>query len=129
MIIRAVNSFVSGLKIAFFKLSLAKYHCFRSGHSEVFFRKVVLKICSKFTGEHPCWSAISIKLHSNFIEITLWHGCSLINLLHILRTPFLKKHLWMAASTACIKNRVYNNFDLLSCLQLLPNVFTDLYIL
>ena len=32
--------------------------------------KGVLKICSKFTGEHPCQSAISIKLRRNFIEIT-----------------------------------------------------------
>ena len=28
----------------------------------------VLKIYSKFTGEHPCRSVISIKLQSNFIE-------------------------------------------------------------
>ena len=27
---------------------------------------------------------------NKFIEITLWHGCSLINLLHIFRTPFTK---------------------------------------
>ena len=53
-----------------------------------FFRKGVLKICSKFTGEHPCPSAILIKLQSNFIEIALWHGCSAVNLLHIFRTPF-----------------------------------------
>ena len=26
----------------------------------------------------------------NFIEITLWHGCSPVNLLHIFRKPFLK---------------------------------------
>ena len=50
----------------------------------------VLKICSKFTGEHPYRSAISIKLQSKFIEITLWHRCSPVNLLHIFRTPFLK---------------------------------------
>ena len=36
--------------------------------------KVVLKVCSKFTGKHPCRSAISITLQSNFIEITLRHG-------------------------------------------------------
>ena len=35
-------------------------------------------------------SAISIKLLCNFIEITLQHGCSPVNLLHIFRTPFLK---------------------------------------
>ena len=34
----------------------------RSSPSEVFLEKDVLKICSKFTGEHPCRSAISIKL-------------------------------------------------------------------
>ena len=62
----------------------------RSSHSAVFFRKGVLKVCSKFTGEHPCQSVISIKLLWNFIEITLWHGCSPVNFLHILRTRFLK---------------------------------------
>ena len=64
---------------------------------------------SKCTGEHPCRSVISIKLLSNFINVTFWHGCS-VNLLHIFRTPFykntyggllltdqkiLKKGLWM----------------------------------
>ena len=60
---------------------------FRSSPPEVFLGKGVLKICSKFTGEHPCRSAISIKLQSNFIGIRLQHGCSPINLLHLFRTP------------------------------------------
>ena len=51
-------------------------------------RKGVLKICSKFTGEYPCRSAISIKLQKNFTEITLRHGSAPLNLLHIFRTPF-----------------------------------------
>ena len=49
-----------------------------------------MKICSRFTGEHPCRSAIFKKFQSNFIEITLRHGCSPVNLLHIFRTPFLE---------------------------------------
>ena len=53
-------------------------------------RKSVLKICSKFTGEHPCRSAISIKLQSNFIEIAFRRGSSPVNLLPIFRTPFPK---------------------------------------
>ena len=70
-------------------------------------RKGVLKIWSKFTGEKPCRSVISIKLHSNFTEIILRHGCSPVNLsnfieitrrygcspvnlLHICRIPFPK---------------------------------------
>ena len=36
----------------------------RSSHPEVVLEKGVLKMCSKFTGEHPCQSATSIKLHS-----------------------------------------------------------------
>ena len=56
----------------------------------MFLGKGVLKICSKFIAEHPCRSAISIKLQSNFIEIALRHGCSPVNLLHIFRTPFPK---------------------------------------
>ena len=39
---------------------------------------------------HPCRSAISITLQSNFIEIALRHGCSPVNLLYIFRTPFPK---------------------------------------
>ena len=57
-------------------------------------RDVLRKRCSenmsKFTGEHPSRSVISIKLLCNFIEITLRHGCSLANLLHIFITPFTK---------------------------------------
>ena len=63
-----------------------KICCNRSSHSEVFLRKCVLKICSKFTGEHPWWSAISTKLQSNFFEIELRYAP--VNLLHILRAPF-----------------------------------------
>ena len=58
--------------------------------SELFLGKNVLKICNKFTGEHLCRSVISIKLIRNFIEITLQHGCSPVNLLHIFGTPFTK---------------------------------------
>ena len=32
-----------------------------------------LKKYSRFTGEHPYRSVISIKLQSNFIESTLWY--------------------------------------------------------
>ena len=56
----------------------------------MFLGKGLLKICSKFTGEHPCRSAISINLESKSIQITLWHGCHLANLLQISRTPFPK---------------------------------------
>ena len=65
----------------------------RSSRPEVFLGKGVLKICSKFTGEHPCQinpSLISIGFQRNFIEMTLRHGCFPVDLLHIFRTPFPK---------------------------------------
>ena len=42
-------------------------------------------LCSKFMGEHP---RRSMKLHCNFIDITLRQGCSPVNLLHVFRTLF-----------------------------------------
>ena len=63
---------------------------FRNSSPEVFLRNGVLKICSKYTGEHQCRSVISLKLQSNFIEIVLRHGCSPVNLLHIFRTAIFK---------------------------------------
>ena len=61
-----------------------------SSRPEVFLRKRFLKICSKFTAKHQCRKVISIKLQSKFFEITLRHGCSPVNELHIFRTPFPK---------------------------------------
>ena len=48
------------------------------------------KVVWKFTAEHLCRKAISVKLQSNFIEITLRHVCSAVNLLHIFRIPILQ---------------------------------------
>ena len=46
----------------------------RNSHPEVFLEKSVLKICSKFTGEHPCRSLISIKLLKNIFSLE--HLCT-----------------------------------------------------
>ena len=62
----------------------------RSSCPELFLRKNVLKIYSKFTAEHPCRRAISIKELCNFIEIAVWHRCSPVNLLHNFRIHFPK---------------------------------------
>ena len=66
---------------------------FRSSRPEVLLEKYVLKICSKFTGEYPCRSLISIRLLWNFIEITLRHECSPVNLLYISEDFFLRTPL------------------------------------
>ena len=77
---------------------------FRSSRTEVFLKKGVLKICSKCTGKHPCRSVISIKLQSNFIEITLRHGCCPVNLVHIFRTSFVKNISgWLLLSVVLFK--------------------------
>ena len=56
----------------------------------MFLGKCFLKLFIKFTAEHACRSAISIKLQSNFLEIALERGCSPVNLQGIFRTPFPK---------------------------------------
>ena len=58
--------------------------------AEVFLGKGVLKLCSKYVGELPCRSVISIKLLCKFVEIALRYGCTPLNMLHICRTPFPK---------------------------------------
>ena len=92
---------------------IANASMYRSINPQVFLRKGVLNICSKFTGKHPCQSVISIKLLCNFIEITLRHGCSTVNLLHIFRSPFprntsgwlLLENLDLSTKICCSTNR------------------------
>ena len=69
---------------------MARVEWFQKQPPRVFLEEGVLKICSKFTGKHPCRGTILIKLLYNFVEIALWQGCSPVNLQHIFRTPFLK---------------------------------------
>ena len=59
---------------------------YRNSPVQVFSGKGVLKIGSKFTGEHPCRSVVSIKI----LCITLRQLCFPVNLLHIFRKPCSK---------------------------------------
>ena len=57
---------------------------------------------------------MSIKLICNFIEITLLHGFSPVNLLRIFRTPFLKNNsggLLLKIHTLSIENELLIRFD------------------
>ena len=80
----------------------ALFMTWRGSRPEVFLRTSVLEIYSKFTRENTRRSAISIKLQSSFIEITLRHGCSPVNLPYIFRTPFLKN------ASGCFWNYSYD---------------------
>ena len=86
------NLFCSRI-LKFFTTLMGRETKVRSSHPEVFLEKGVLKLCSKFTGEHPCRSMLC-----NFIEIAFRHQCSPVNLLHIFRTPFLKNTSGWTAS-------------------------------
>ena len=57
---------------------------------EVFLGKDVLEICSKFTGEHPCRSVMSMIWKWTLLRHIYRHGCSPVNLLHIFRALFLE---------------------------------------
>ena len=57
---------------------LLNSHFFGSSHLEVFLGE----------GVAPCWSAISMKLQSNFADIALRHGGFPVGLLQIFGAPF-----------------------------------------
>ena len=65
------NTAISGVYLTYSQHSQhLAYQTKRSNHPEVFLGKAILKIYSKFTGEHPHRRVISVKLQSKFIEIT-----------------------------------------------------------
>ena len=66
----------------------------RSSRPEVFLRKGVLKICHKFTGEHPCRSAwvFSCKFAAYF------------------QNTFSQEHLWVAAFAVVINQIQFTIF-------------------
>ena len=66
----------------------------RSSHPEVFLGKGGLKICSRFTGEHPCRCAISIKLFCNAAWV---FSCKFAA---YFQNTFPQEHLWTAASVS-----------------------------
>ena len=84
--------------------NLRTWSCnYRSSPSEVFYEKGVPKICSIFTGQHPCQSVISIKFQSNFIEMTLWHVCSFsCKFTAYFHNTFYHVHLWVTASVTSV---------------------------
>ena len=86
----------------------------------MFLSKVVLKICSKFTGKHPCRSVISIKL-----QISLRHECSPVNLLHIFKTPFYNKTYGGLVPTETVQLICTDN--ILSAYILVALYYGDLY--
>ena len=55
------------------------------------YKKVFWKYAAYLQGEYPCRSVISIKLQSNFIQITIRHGRSLVNMLQFLDHRFLRR--------------------------------------
>ena len=71
---------------------------YRSSHPEVFSVKGVLKICSKLTGEHPCRSAISIKLQRTplggcFSSLQLCYQNTIV-FHEVFRTTVLQITIW-----------------------------------
>ena len=53
----------------FLRFKEINWFSYRSSPQQVFLGKSVLKICTEFTGEYPCWSGISIKLLCILIQM------------------------------------------------------------
>ena len=64
-------------------------HKHRSSPLEVFFKEGALQICRKFTSEQSYRIVISIKMHCNFIKITLFRcsGCKIMKAKYELLHP------------------------------------------
>ena len=82
----------------------------RNSLPEMFLWKGILIIYSKFTGEHPCQSAISINLLCKFIDIALLHGCSPVNLLqffseHLFKRTPLDGCFWTKNTSSCLQRK------------------------
>ena len=62
----------------------------RSSCPEVFCKKGVIRIFTKFTGKHMCQSHFSIKLQTQACNLKkrLWHRCFPVNFAKFLKTPF-----------------------------------------
>ena len=101
-----LNIFSTGTTVSSFGILRLCKRIVRNNPPEVFLGKYVLEKCSKFTGENTCRSVISIKLLCKFIKITLPHGCSPVNILHIFRTFFPKN-----TSGGLLLHRDHSNFS------------------
>ena len=87
------------------------WNSYRSSPPEVFLEKGCLKICSKFTGEHPCRIVISIELLCYFIQVALRHGCSHRNFCIFSEHIFLKTHIeGYFCSYEDLRSIIYNRF-------------------
>ena len=80
----------------------------RNSHQEVFLVKGILKIRSKFTGEHPCRSVISIKLLATLLKLHFGMGV-LLQFAAYFQKTFYSEHLWTVAS---VFNCRHHTFDL-----------------
>ena len=102
---------------------------------------ILAKRCSENMQQIYSWTpmrkwVISIKLLFNFIEITLSHGCSPVNLMHIFITPIYKNTSKELFKNAGCKLNVHKKFkislerflDVLCKFNLrpIPKVFEDL---
>ena len=76
--------------LVFIFLPFKMYHMQKQPPGGVPRKRCSENMQEKFTGEYPCRSVISIKLLCKFIETTLRHRCSPVNLQHIFRTRFTK---------------------------------------
>ena len=70
----------------------------RSSRPEVFCKKGVFRIFTKFTGKHMCQSIFFNEVAdlrpATLLKTRLWHKCFPVNFDKFLRTPFYIEHPW-----------------------------------
>ena len=90
--LRAISCFIFGYNYIVFKESLL-FKQLQKQPSRGVLKKRCSKIYSKFTGEHPCRSAISIK----FLTSARAFSCKFAA---YFQNTFSQEHLWVAAFAA-----------------------------
>ena len=69
----------------------------RSSRLQIFFKIVVLKSSTNFSGKHLCWSLFLKNLQAESLHLhrkRLQHRCFPVKFAKFLRTSFLIEHLW-----------------------------------
>ena len=86
--------------VMFITLTLQGRTPFRSSGSQMFFKIVVVKNFTKFTGKHLSWNLFKIKFQAcNFIRKIFQDRCFPVRFAKFLRTPFFTEHLqWLLLS-------------------------------
>ena len=79
-------------KLTFLTPLIRKSTCAYHGVKNARFSEKFVHVLNEWFPRRTALGKVLLQMLCNFIEITLLHGCSPVNLLHIFKTPFYKNN-------------------------------------